>query len=170
MYISQNIKLLRNKRNISQEEFAHIFGLKRSSIGSYEEGRAVPPLGLIIKIAEYFGVGLELLITEDISKFQQPPEEYETSNPEKEIAYSHAEIALLAIKNDFFTRALLHATFEAISSWAEFTNPEIKNTLLTELPKMLADKYKELILKDQKISEDLAERLIQEIKDSLSKY
>ncbi len=170
MYISQNIKFLRNKRNISQEEFANIFGLKRSSIGSYEEGRAVPPLGLIIKIAEYFDIGLEILITEDISKFKQLPDEYETINFRKEIVYSNAEIALLAIKNDFFTRALLHATFEAISSWAEFIKPEIKDALLKELPKMLANKYKELILKDQRISESLAERLIVEIRQSLTAY
>lgn len=50
--------------------------------------------------------------------------------------------------------------FEAISSWVEFIKPEMKNALLTELPKMLAEKYKDLILKDQKISEDQAARLI----------
>lgn len=88
-----------------------MFGLKRSSIGSYKEGRAVPPIGLIIKIAEYFEVGLELLITEDISGFQQLPEENETGKHRKEIGYNDAEIAILTIKNDFFTRALSHATF-----------------------------------------------------------
>ncbi len=167
MYISQNIKYLRNKKSISQEEFANVFGLKRSSIGSYEEGRAVPPIVLIVKIAEYFEVGLEVLITEDISKNESANEEVVDN---KQISYSNSEIAILAVRNDFFTKALLFALFEAISSWSEIIKPELKKTLLHELPRMLTDKYQELALNDQKISSDLAEKLILEIKESLNKY
>ena len=47
-YIGKNIKKIRSVKKLSQSAFADIFGLKRTSIGAYEEGRAEPKIDKVI--------------------------------------------------------------------------------------------------------------------------
>ena len=166
MFLNQNIRYLRKRENLSQEDFANLFGLNRSNIGSYEEGRAVPPLEILLKIAKHFTISLEQLIEKDIS--------VETLSlvmgNNSAISEPAPEIASHVIKSDFFARALLQSTFEIIDAWAEVITPEMKNMILAELPKMLSEKYRELLIKEQNIPEDLAERLVQELKESLNLF
>lgn len=65
--ISHNIRKIRSVKKISQQEFADIFQLKRSSIGAYEEGRAEPKLSTILDIANYFGISLEKFISNELT-------------------------------------------------------------------------------------------------------
>lgn len=65
--IGYNIKKLRNVKNLSQQAFADIFSLTRGNISSYEELRAEPKLESIIKIANYFSIPLEHLLTKQLS-------------------------------------------------------------------------------------------------------
>ena len=64
MHFGKNIRKI---RSLSQVAFAEIFGLKRSSIGSYEEGRAEPKLEIIIKIANYFNISVDSLVNREIT-------------------------------------------------------------------------------------------------------
>lgn len=65
--IGYNIKKLRNVKNLSQQAFADLFNLTRGNISSYEELRAEPKLESIIKIANYFSIPLEHLLTKQLS-------------------------------------------------------------------------------------------------------
>ena len=65
--IGYNIKKLRNVKNLSQQAFADLFSLTRGNISSYEELRAEPKLESIIKIANYFSIPLEHLLTKQLS-------------------------------------------------------------------------------------------------------
>jgi len=65
--IGYNIKKLRNVKNLSQQAFADLFNLTRGNISSYEELRAEPKLEIIIKIANYFSIPLEHLLTKQLS-------------------------------------------------------------------------------------------------------
>ncbi len=65
--IGYNIKKLRNVKNMSQQAFADVFGLTRGNISSYEEMRAEPKIESIIKIANYFSIPLEQLLTKQLS-------------------------------------------------------------------------------------------------------
>lgn len=65
--IGYNIKKLRNVKNLSQQAFADLFSLTRGNISSYEEMRAEPKIETIIKIANYFGIPLEHLLTKQLS-------------------------------------------------------------------------------------------------------
>lgn len=60
--ISQNIKFLRKKRGLTQDEFARKVGISRYKIGSYEEGRATPKLSLLQFMADYFNLSLDDLV------------------------------------------------------------------------------------------------------------
>lgn len=65
--IGYNIKKLRNVKNLSQQAFADVFNLTRGNISSYEEMRAEPKIETVIKIANYFGIPLEHLLTKQLS-------------------------------------------------------------------------------------------------------
>jgi len=52
---------------MNQSEFAALFGLKRTALGSYEEGRAEPKLDVIIEIADYFNLSLDMLVRQEIT-------------------------------------------------------------------------------------------------------
>jgi transcriptional regulator with XRE-family HTH domain len=61
MAISDLIKDLRKGLGLTQQEFAHRLGVKRSLIGAYEEGRAEPRLELLHKMTELGGITLDRL-------------------------------------------------------------------------------------------------------------
>ena len=65
-FFGQNLRFLRNSRQISQTAFAEVFGLKRTAVGAYEEERAEPKLDLLVKIANYFGVSLEDILCQNL--------------------------------------------------------------------------------------------------------
>lgn len=62
-----NIKKIRKTKNMSQLAFAELFDLKRPTLGAYEEGRSLPKLETVIKIAHHFGISIDKLLTEEVT-------------------------------------------------------------------------------------------------------
>ena len=62
MTIGNAINKLRLDSNLSQEQFAILFGVSQQSVQKWENGGSVPELSKIIKISKYFGVSLDALI------------------------------------------------------------------------------------------------------------
>ncbi|MBK7131242.1 MAG: helix-turn-helix transcriptional regulator [Crocinitomicaceae bacterium] len=52
--IGDNLKLLRKRRGVSQEEIATELGLTRSTYSGYENGIAEPSIETLIKISAYY--------------------------------------------------------------------------------------------------------------------
>jgi DNA-binding XRE family transcriptional regulator len=52
---------------MSQTEFADLFNLKRTALGSYEEGRAEAKIDTVIKIADYFNLSLDQLLRKELT-------------------------------------------------------------------------------------------------------
>lgn len=69
--ISVNIKILRKRHGFTQEELARKTGIKRSLIGSYEEGRAVPKMPVLQVLAHVFNTSIDSLISKDFSQTEQ---------------------------------------------------------------------------------------------------
>lgn len=65
--ISQNIKYLRKKKGLTQQQFADEVGIKRSLVGAYEEERAEPKYELLKQLAIYFDVSIDDFINEQIN-------------------------------------------------------------------------------------------------------
>lgn len=63
---SEIIKGLREQRGLKQEELAAIFGLKRTTISSWEVGKSKPDADTLVKIAQYFNVSLDYLLSHEI--------------------------------------------------------------------------------------------------------
>lgn len=67
MFLHKNIRLLRKKLNLSQEELALRVGLNRGNIASYENGTAEPRICNLLKLSEVFGVSAIDLAHRDFS-------------------------------------------------------------------------------------------------------
>jgi len=70
--ISTNIKFLRKKRGLTQQQLADQINIKRSLIGAYEEERAEPKYELLKVIASFFDVSLDDFIRETIDEKWSP--------------------------------------------------------------------------------------------------
>ena len=62
MYLSNRLKMLRTKQNLSQRQMAEILGLETSSYGKYENSKAQPPADKLQALAEFFDVSVDYLL------------------------------------------------------------------------------------------------------------
>ncbi len=66
--LPQNIRALRKRMNLSQEELADRIGLNRGNIASYENGTAEPRICNLVKMAHLFKVSVFDLIHTDLQE------------------------------------------------------------------------------------------------------
>jgi len=59
--VGKNIRILRKKRQIHQEDLAETLGVTVQAISKWEAGKANPDLMLLPRLAEYFGVTIDSL-------------------------------------------------------------------------------------------------------------
>ncbi|MBD3637256.1 MAG: helix-turn-helix domain-containing protein [Crocinitomicaceae bacterium] len=69
--IGDNLKLLRKRRKLSQEEIASELGLTRSSYSGYENGVAEPNLSTLIKFSNFYNISLDKLIKRDLNEVSE---------------------------------------------------------------------------------------------------
>lgn len=67
-FFGPNIKLLRQRRNSSQEVLANALDLKRSTLSGYENGTAEPSISLLGKFSDFFQISIDNLVKQDLSK------------------------------------------------------------------------------------------------------
>lgn len=67
IFLSGNLRLLREYIHESQSSFAHIFGITRDNIASYERG-SKPDLSLTIQIVKHFHISLDDFISHDLKE------------------------------------------------------------------------------------------------------
>lgn len=65
MGIKENIKLLREKYNLSQKDLALIAGVSDKAVSTWESGAKEPRMGAIQKIADHFGLKKSNIIEDD---------------------------------------------------------------------------------------------------------
>lgn len=68
------LKLLRNEKNMSQQELADALGISKSSINMYERGERQPNFEVLEAIADFFNVDIDYLLgrTNKITKIINP--------------------------------------------------------------------------------------------------
>jgi transcriptional regulator with XRE-family HTH domain len=71
----ERLRVLREEKNMSQEELAEAFGLGKAAISGYERGKRTPSFDLLVGLADYFQVSTDYLLgrTDD----RTPPEDME---------------------------------------------------------------------------------------------
>ena len=78
--ISGNLKFLRKRKKLTQQQFADELSIKRASVGAYEEDRAEPKYELLKKIAEYYDLTMDELVNEEINEKWRPAPKSNASN------------------------------------------------------------------------------------------
>lgn len=68
LYISDNLKWLRSKRNLSQQEVAAGMSLLLDRYKKYEYGKNTPPAETLVIISRYYHISIDLLLTVDLRK------------------------------------------------------------------------------------------------------
>lgn len=61
-FLASNIRYLRKKENMSQEEFAERFGVSRQSVAKWESGESAPDVFKCSEIAEAYDASLDVLL------------------------------------------------------------------------------------------------------------
>lgn len=61
--LGARIALLRRRSKLSQKALAQTIGVSASAVGMYEQERRVPPVELLVELAELFGVSTDFLLT-----------------------------------------------------------------------------------------------------------
>ncbi len=68
-FLESNLKLLRERKKINQEEIASKLGIKRSKYNSYENGVAVnPPVDVLRCFSEYFKISVDSLLWTNLKR------------------------------------------------------------------------------------------------------
>ncbi len=59
--IGSRIRKLRKSRNLTQDEFGKIFGVVKSTVSAYENGKSTPDDSIKIAVCRYFNVSTDYL-------------------------------------------------------------------------------------------------------------
>lgn len=70
--IANNLKYLRKKKRLTQQQFADEMEIKRASVGAYEERRAEPKYELLKKIADFYDLTMDELVNDEINDKWRP--------------------------------------------------------------------------------------------------
>lgn len=70
MYISKNVKYLRNKIGLTQRQLADKIGKTNAAVSEYEKGKATPPIEVALKLCELFDLSLDEFATKDLQKLE----------------------------------------------------------------------------------------------------
>ncbi|MEO7175002.1 MAG: LexA family transcriptional regulator [Saprospiraceae bacterium] len=65
---SENIRHLRAQKGFSQQKLADELIITRARLSKYEEAKSEPPLDILKRIAQYFHVSIDVLISVNLSK------------------------------------------------------------------------------------------------------
>lgn len=84
MELGQRLKDLRNKHNITQEEFADKLYVSRQTISSWENDKSYPDIHSLLMISELFKISLDDLVKGDIEIMEEKINQSEISSFKKD--------------------------------------------------------------------------------------
>ncbi|MBR5347679.1 MAG: helix-turn-helix transcriptional regulator [Lachnospiraceae bacterium] len=74
--LKDKLRVLRQQKNITQEELAGYLGITHQSVGKWERGEGYPDITLLPKIALYFGVSVDELLGVDSARIEDKIDAY----------------------------------------------------------------------------------------------
>ena len=119
--ISKNIKLLRQERNMTQDQLAEKLFVTRQAISSWENDRTQPDVYMLGRLREVFGVSIEELL---YGKKRNTTVELEKPS------YTNSLITVFSVLGSILVTAGLILIF--VTCWEEM--PEFFKKLLAFLP------------------------------------
>lgn len=147
--IGENLKLLRKRKKVSQEEIASELGLTRSSYSGYENGVAEPNLATLVKFSEYYSLSLDQLIKKDLAKISELEWEKLDQGIEADIEGKNVRIIAMTVDSDNNDNIELVPEKARAGYTAGFSDPAFISVLPTfQLPFLKKDrKYRTFPIK-----------------------
>lgn len=71
MFLASNIKFLRKRRKLTQQDLADNLNTTRASINNYENGMAQPPLQLVMQLSDLFHLSVDTLLRVDLAALRE---------------------------------------------------------------------------------------------------
>lgn len=71
MNIGNNLKIVRKRKKMSQEEVAAALGFTRSSYSGYENGVAQPSIENLISLSNFYAIPIDDLVKKDLTEFSE---------------------------------------------------------------------------------------------------
>ena len=60
--LAENIRTFRKQRKLTQEQLAEVMGVTTGAVHKWEIGASVPELGMIMELADFFDVSMDILV------------------------------------------------------------------------------------------------------------
>ena len=64
--LANNLRYLRKKRNLRQEDIGNILNISRQAYSNYENCTRTPDLDTLLQLCDFYKVSLDVLVLEDI--------------------------------------------------------------------------------------------------------
>lgn len=147
--IGDNLKLLRKRRKLSQEEIATELSLTRSSYSGYENGVAEPNLATVIKFSDFYNIPLDKLIKRDLDKVSESEWDKIEEGIDVDVEGKHVRIIAMTVDQDNNDNIELVSEKARAGYTAGFSDPEFISVLPTfQLPFLKKDrKYRTFPIK-----------------------
>ena len=97
--INQNIRFLRKKEGYTQQQFADMLKIKRATLGAYEEGRARPNPDVQQRLTSIFGISLDQLVTQNLSKMMANGS-FDPTPKGKDLEGNHLRVLSITVDNE----------------------------------------------------------------------
>lgn len=147
--IGENLKLLRKRKKVSQEEIANDLGLTRSSYSGYENGVAEPSLDTLIKFSEYFDISLDKMIKTNLARISEEEWDKLDRGISADIEGKNLRILATTVNEDNIENIELVSEKARAGYTTGFADPEFISVLPTfQLPFLKKDrKYRTFPIK-----------------------
>ena len=124
--ISHNIRFLRKKKGINQEQLAQLLNVKRSNIAAYEAKNVEPRLRIILSLAKLFNIDLEVFLQEKLSESTDYPK-FDSKKPQidsvdKIEIYDDKAIKEFIVKSEQINKILI-----GFKTFYDFRKSQIKD-------------------------------------------
>ena len=147
--IGDNLKLLRKRKRVSQEEIAQQLNLTRSSYSGYENGVAEPNLATLVKFSSYYNVSLDQLIKRNLKNVSDL--EWDKIDKGIEVDVEGKNVRIIAMSVDSDNNDMIELVSEKARAGytTGFSDPEFISVLPTfQLPFLKKDrKYRTFPIK-----------------------
>lgn len=142
--LKRNLRYLRKKQKMSQEEAALAIGVARSALASYESGRSEPKSSVLMKLADYFKVNIHDFLYSDFDT----PLFQNKGTAAKSLRNRDVRILTVTI-NEQEKQNIEFVPVSAIAGYAQnFVEPEfVKELSRFSLPKLPEGHYRAFEIK-----------------------
>lgn len=130
MYFDSNIKFLRNRNKLTQDQLSVALEIKRSTLNNYENGISGPSIQSLILLSDYFHVAIDTLLRVDLTKLRES-QLYELEHGQ-DVFLKGSNIRVLATTIDRQNRDNIELVSEKAK--AGYTNGFADPEYISELP------------------------------------